>query len=251
MRNLFDRIRLYLSNIGEVGGMSLPDVSFAITATVLVGAIVVTSGAGVINDTEEKAHFLNAIALGTTARIIAMDERLPANYSKIYSLADLQLQGKIDEAIDPTTEEPYGSDTKVTVFSLRANGYANPMYGVLVKLTNNDNSWTYFDTAISGEIKIPARHAEGISNTDAIALGDIVFGDNSTGDIVFGDNSTGAIALGDNSTGAIALGETATATLAPSDTQLSSDLNTGAVTVPISDTSGQIVEAPDTLFIPQ
>jgi len=164
MKNLFHRIRLYLSNIGEVGNMSLTDVGFAITATVLVGAIVVTSGAGVINDTEEKAHYLNANGLIAAAEMFAKDTRLKAGGTETFTLRDLQVLGLIDEAIDPTTEDSYGSDnTQVTVAAGLDSNFSNPVYTFDVKLVS-DAGWTYLDTANDLGIRIPARHEQDASS---------------------------------------------------------------------------------------
>jgi len=159
MKNLFHRIRLYLSNIGEAGSISLENIGFAVTATILVSAIVVTSGGGVVNDTEEKAHFLNAAALVSAVEMIAKDIRLPAGSEPAtFTLASLQEDGKIDMAIDPSTEDAYdGVNTSVTVTSERNPLYANPVYSFDVKLTSSEG-WIYLDTEKGPDVFIPARH---------------------------------------------------------------------------------------------
>ena len=177
-------IQKFKTILNEKGSISLENVGFAITATTLIGAVVVVTGNTLVLDTEEKTHVLNANAMVEAAKLMinenntgpALDEQLVITLSEMYD-AD-----RIGPAYDPSRDNGnlYGeNDSEVLIQNVvddsvpSSNRTINKFF---VKLTNTEGAYIYInetnttvDIGLRTEIRnlsrdnviIPSRNVDG------------------------------------------------------------------------------------------
>ena len=172
----------FKETLDECGGYSAEEIATGLAMAGIVTSIVVVTGNGVSNDTEEWAHVYNAVTMAEAVESIITTGSSGPNLgeTKEYTLQELLDAEQIGAAEDPSNDPDDADDnfyskteTKISVKKVEStNSDEATQYDFFVKLVNSDNTYNYLDEIDAStpvevtevgrsRILIPARHETG------------------------------------------------------------------------------------------
>lgn len=166
--------------IGRKGTISLENIGFAITAIMLLGAVISVTGNTIVLDTEEKAHILNAKAMASAVEFIVTEDNLGPfiGGTRTVYLSECYEADLLAPAIDPSSRNGalyHANESAILVESVQdATGrYINEYFA---RLVSQDGTYVYADQTNSltpaservsvknmslDEVHIPPRNTSG------------------------------------------------------------------------------------------
>jgi len=182
---MLTRVKRWLKAIDQRGSISLENIGFAITASTLVGAVVVVTGNTIVLDTEQKTHVLNARAMVSAVEfsINEFNNGPSLNSNATYTLKDLYGADRLSPSVDPSSDSGdlyEAEESKILVQNVideDAPSADRSINKFFVRLVRGDGAYVYLDETDSTEdiedrieisdlsredILIPRRNEDGV-----------------------------------------------------------------------------------------